>query len=131
MYRLKHPHQLSFKDVFLSFGCKRSGDHRSINLSELIPKDELKEDYDAQFCKGFGAPAKPFRMAIGAWIIKPRLDLTGKELLDTSAELTLWLCQHTMRCDKTHATTRIQIVPNPTKRAHDGLHHGRWKSGPQ
>ena len=41
------------------------GDNRWIKLAELIPWDELEDDYASQFCKGFGAPAKPFRMALG------------------------------------------------------------------
>ena len=65
MYRREHRHQLSFEDFFLPFGGKLSGDNRWIKLAELIPWDELEDDYEAQFCKGFGAPAKPFRMALG------------------------------------------------------------------
>ena len=65
MYRREHRDQLSFKDFFLPFGGQLSGDNRWIKLAELIPWDELEDDYAAQFCKGFGAPAKPFRMALG------------------------------------------------------------------
>ena len=70
MYRREHRDQLSFKDFFLPFGGQLSGDNRWIKLAELIPWDELEDDFVAQFCKGFGAPAKPFRMALGALIIK-------------------------------------------------------------
>ena len=42
--------------------------------------------YAAQFCKGFGAPAKPFRMALGALIIKARLTLTDEELVEQIKE---------------------------------------------
>jgi len=59
-----------------------SGDNRWIKLADLIPWDELEDDYAAQFCKGFGAPAKPFRMALGALIIKARLGLTDEELVE-------------------------------------------------
>ena len=81
MYRREHRHQLSFKDFFLPFGGQLSGDNRWIKLAELIPWDELEDDYASQFCKGFGAPAKPFRMALGALIIKARLGLTDEELV--------------------------------------------------
>ena len=57
MYRREHRHQLSFEDFFLPFGG-----NRWFKLAELIPWDELEDDYAAQFCKGFGAPAKSFRM---------------------------------------------------------------------
>ena len=66
MYRREHRHQLSFEDFFLPFGGRLSGDNRWIKLAEFIPWDEMEGDFVAQFCKGFGAPAKPFRMALGA-----------------------------------------------------------------
>ena len=86
MYRREQRHQLSFEDFFLPFGGKLSGDNRWIKLAELIPWDELEDDYAAQFCKGFGAPAKPFRMALGALIIKARLGLTDEELVEQIKE---------------------------------------------
>jgi IS5 family transposase len=86
MYRREHRHQLSFEDFFLPFGGKLSGDNRWIKLAELIPWDELEDDYAAHFCKGFGAPAKPFRMALGALMIKARLGLTDEELVEQIKE---------------------------------------------
>jgi IS5 family transposase len=82
MYRREPRHQLSFDDFCLPFGGKLSGDNRWIKLAELIPWDELVDDYAPKFCKGFGAPAKPFRMALGALIIKARLGLTDEELVE-------------------------------------------------
>ena len=73
-------------DFFLPFGGQLSGDNRWIKLAELIPWDELEDDYASQFCKGFGAPAKPFRMALGALIIKARLGLTDEELVEQIKE---------------------------------------------
>jgi len=86
IYRREHRHQLSFADFFLPLGGKLSGDNRWIRLAELIPWDELEDDYAAQFCKGFGAPAKPFRMALGALIIKTRMGLTDEELVEQIKE---------------------------------------------
>ena len=86
MYRREHRVQLSFEDFFLPFGGKLSGDNRWIKLAELIPWDELEDDYAAQFCKVFGAPAKPFRMALGALIIKARMGLTDEELVEQLKE---------------------------------------------
>lgn len=86
MYRREHRDQLSFKDFFLPFGGQLSGDNRWIKLAELIPWDELEDDYAAKFCKGFGAPAKPFRMALGALIIKARLGLTDEEQVEQIKE---------------------------------------------
>ena len=86
LYRREHRDQLSFEDFFLPFGGKLSGDNRWIRLAELIPWEELEDDYAAQFCKGFGAPAKPFHMALGALIIKARLGLTDEELVEQIKE---------------------------------------------
>jgi hypothetical protein len=73
-------------NIFLPFGGKLAGDNRWIKLADLIPWDELEDDYAAKFCKGFGAPAKPFRMALGALIIKARLGLTDEELVEQIKE---------------------------------------------
>lgn len=86
MYRREPRHQLSFQDFFLPFGGNLSGDNRWIKLAQLIPWDDLEDDYASQFCKGFGAPAKPFRMALGALIIKARLGLTDEELVEQIKE---------------------------------------------
>lgn len=82
MYRREHRELASFEDFFLPFGGKLSGENRWIKLAELIPWDELEDDYVAQFCKGFRAPAKPFRMALGALIIKASMGLTDDELVE-------------------------------------------------
>jgi IS5 family transposase len=87
LYRWEHRDQISFKDFFLlPFGCQLSGDNRGIRLAELIPCDDLEDDYASHFCKGFGAPAKPFRMVLGALIIKARLGLTDEELVEQIKE---------------------------------------------
>jgi hypothetical protein len=71
-----------------TFGGKLSGDNRWIKLAEIIPWNELEDYYAVQFCKGFGAHAKPFRMALGALIIKAHLSLTGEELAEQIKENT-------------------------------------------
>ena len=86
MYRREPGHQLSFEDFFLPFGGKLSGNNRWIKLHALIPWDEMEHDYASQFCRGFGAPAKPFQMALGALIIKARLGLTDEELVEQIKE---------------------------------------------
>jgi len=86
MYRREHRYHLSFADYFLPFGSKLSADNRWITPAVLIPWDELEDDYAAQFCNGFGAPAKPFRMALGALIIKTRMRITDEELVEQIKE---------------------------------------------
>jgi IS5 family transposase len=60
MYRHEPRHQLTFDDFFLPFGGKLSVDNPWIKLAELIHWEDLVDDYASQFCRGFGAPAKPF-----------------------------------------------------------------------
>jgi hypothetical protein len=55
-------------------------------MADLIPWDELEHHYASQFSNGFGAPAKPFRMALGALIIKERLQVTDEELVEQIKE---------------------------------------------
>ena len=53
MYRREPRHQLSFEDFFLPLGGKLSGENRWIKLAEVIPWDDLEDDYASQFCKGY------------------------------------------------------------------------------
>ena len=55
-------------------------------MEKLIPLDEMEDDYAAHFCKDLGAPAKPFRMALGALIIKQHLKLSDEELVEQLKE---------------------------------------------
>jgi len=84
--RLEPRHQPSFADFFLLFGGKLLGKNGWIKLHALIPRDELDDDYAYQFCKGLGAPAKPFQIALGAHIIKALLGLTDEELVEQIKE---------------------------------------------
>ena len=86
MCQREYRDQLLFKDFILPFSGELSGDNRWNKLAELIPWDELEDDYAAQFCEGFGAPAKPFRMALGGLIIKARLGITDEELVEQIKE---------------------------------------------
>jgi len=44
------------EDFFLPFGGKLTWDNRWIKLAELIPWDDLEDDYASRFGKVFGAP---------------------------------------------------------------------------
>ena len=57
----------------LPFDSKLSEDNRWIILAKLIPWSEFEEKYAQQFSENIGAPAKSFRMALGALIIKEKL----------------------------------------------------------
>jgi hypothetical protein len=42
-------------------------------MAELIPWSDFESEYAEKFSETMGAPAKPFRMALGALIIKEKL----------------------------------------------------------
>jgi hypothetical protein len=72
MYRTEDKQQLAFKDFYLPFGGKLNPTNRWVQLAQLIPWEDLEEEYAAGFAieSGQGAPAIPFRTALGALIIK-------------------------------------------------------------
>lgn len=60
IYRREHRDQLSFKVFFLQFDGQLSGDKRWIKLAELIPREDLEDDYAAHFFKGLALLASNF-----------------------------------------------------------------------
>lgn len=86
MYRKTSPGQLSFENFYLPFGGKLSGENRWVKLSELIAWETFESVYAEQFSEETGAPAKPFRMALGALIIKERLGTSDRETIEQIRE---------------------------------------------
>jgi len=86
MYRSVAPGQLSFENFYLPFGGKLSGENRWVKLTELIPWNEFESEYAQQFSATEGAPAKTFRVALGALIIKERLGTSDEETVEQIRE---------------------------------------------
>lgn len=86
MYRKSPTGQLSFENFYLPFGGKLSGENRWVRLAELIPWEQFESEYAEQFSEGQGAPAKPFRMALGALIIKEKLGTSDEETVEQIRE---------------------------------------------
>lgn len=86
MYRRSTPGQLSFENFYLPFGGKLSGENRWVKLAQLIPWEEFEAQYAEQLSQGMGAPAKSFRMALGALIIKERLGTSDAETVEQIRE---------------------------------------------
>ncbi|HKM82892.1 MAG TPA: IS5 family transposase [Candidatus Acidoferrum sp.] len=86
MYRKKDRNQLEFEDFSLPFGGKLRSDNRWMKLVKIIPWDELEDQYATLFSEDQGAPAKSFRMALGALLIKERLCLTDEETVEQIRE---------------------------------------------
>lgn len=82
MYRRSTPGQLSFENFYLPFGGKLSGENRWVKLAALIPWERFEKHYAEQLSEGMGAPAKSFRMALGALIIKERLGTSDAETVE-------------------------------------------------
>jgi transposase, IS5 family len=86
MYRQSPTGQLSFENFYLPFGGKLSGENRWVRLAELVPWEQFESEYAEQFSEGQGAPAKPFRMALGALIIKEKLGISDEETVEQIRE---------------------------------------------
>lgn len=55
-------------------------------MADLIPWTEFESEYSAGFSAEIGAPAKSFRMALGALIIKEKLGISDRETVEQIKE---------------------------------------------
>lgn len=86
MYK-KKTKQPEFDGLVVPFGGKLNPKNRWVRLAELIPWDELEDHYIEKLAgTGMGAMAKPFRMALGALIIKEKLNTTDSETVEQICE---------------------------------------------
>ncbi len=76
MYRKSHQSDLTPEKFELPFEGKLSSENRWVIMADLIPWSEFEEEYAENFSKTMGAIAKPFRMALGALIIKEKLGIS-------------------------------------------------------
>jgi len=86
MYRTTNEAQEKAENFDLPFGGRLSEDNRWVRLAKLIPWSEFETEYASQFSSTMGAPAKPFRMALGALIIKERLGTSDQETVEQIRE---------------------------------------------
>ena len=70
----------------LPFGGKLSADNRWVKMAQLIPWSEFEAEYAQNFPTEKGAPAKSFRMALGALIIKEKLRISDRETVEQIRE---------------------------------------------
>ena len=70
----------------LPFGGRLSADNRRVKMAQLIPWSEFESEYAQNFPTEKGAPAKSFRMALGALIIKEKLLISDRETLEQIRE---------------------------------------------
>ena len=86
MYRKSNQAPLTSENFLLPFDGKLSSENRWVIMAELIPWDEFEEEYGKIFSQTTGAPAKPFRMALGALIIKEKLGTSDRETVEQIRE---------------------------------------------
>jgi transposase, IS5 family len=86
MYRKQGQNPISPENFELTFEGKLSSDNRWVVLASLIPWGEFEDEYSSEFSMDMGAPAKPFRMALGALIIKEKLGISDRETVEQIKE---------------------------------------------
>ena len=91
MYRTPDVNQLAFdeyvEDFVLPLGGKLRPDNRWVILAKQIPWAVVDTAYAQQFSQEeLGSPAKSSRLALGALILKKRLGVTERELVEQIAE---------------------------------------------
>lgn len=87
MYRKNQQAKIKIEEFEFSIEeGKLDGENRWIIMAELIPWEEFEAEYAKQFAKGMGAPAKSFRIALGALIIKEMLGISDRETVEQIKE---------------------------------------------
>ena len=77
--------QMSFENFLLPFRGKLLSDNRWVVLSRIVPWEAFEKEYRSQF-SSMGAGSKPARMALGARIIKERIQCSDEELVEQISE---------------------------------------------
>lgn len=86
MYRKEESTSIPPRSFELPFEGKLSEDNRWVIIASLIPWTEFESEYSSFFNAQMGAPAKSFRMALGALIIKERLGTSDRETVEQIKE---------------------------------------------
>lgn len=87
MYREESIKQQKLEDFYLPFGGHLDEENRWVVLSKKIPWDQIENDYKHKLSdSGLGAPAKSLRMALGALIIKEKLQVSDREVVELIRE---------------------------------------------
>jgi transposase, IS5 family len=86
MYRKQGLTPIAAENFELPFSGNLSEDNRWVVLANLIPWAEFEDEYSSEFSVQMGTPAKPFRMALGALIIKEKLGIIDRETVEQIKE---------------------------------------------
>ena len=86
MYRKADQPKLTPENFELPKETKLLADNRWVIMAELIPWSEFEQEYAENFSENFGAPAKSFRIALGALIIQEKLRTSDRETVEQIQE---------------------------------------------
>lgn len=86
MYKKAELALLPALDFELANGSKLSADNRWVKMAQIIPWSEFEAEYAQNFLTEKGAPAKSWRMALGALIIKQKLGISDRETVEQIRE---------------------------------------------
>ena len=86
MYRKIDTQSTLPENFALPLEWKLSEDNRWVIMASLMPWEEFEEEYAGKFSTEIGAPAKPFRMALGALIIHEKLRTSDRETVEQIKE---------------------------------------------
>jgi hypothetical protein len=86
MYRQSNDAPISPEKFELPVLSELSSENRWVIMAELIPWSEFESEYAENFSENMGAIAKPFRMALGALIIKEKLGTSDRETVEQIRE---------------------------------------------
>ena len=86
MYRQQEEPLPEPSSLKLPFEGKLSSENRWVIMSNIIPWSEFEGEYAKNFSERMGPPALPFRMALGALIIKEKLRISDEETVEQIRE---------------------------------------------
>lgn len=86
MIRYTSQEELKKEGYELPFEGKLDPNNRWVKLADGMPWDEMAKIYMESLCADDGRPTIDVRLAIGALIIKHRLGLSDREVVDTISE---------------------------------------------
>lgn len=86
MYPKKESKKSTVENFKIPSEWKPKEENRWVIMSKIIPWEEFEEEYAKNFSENKGAPAKPFRMALGSLIIKEILGISDRETVEQIKE---------------------------------------------
>ncbi len=86
MIRYTSQHQIELFEFEHPFEVEPDKSNRWVKLSKLLPWDRLVGIYSQSLCSDSGRYGIDGRLAVGALIIKHRLNLSDREVIETIKE---------------------------------------------